>query len=553
MDLSRLSDEDFQALAKGNLAGMSEQGFAQLVKVQEATKPMAEKVARTTERMRAEVNPVAGQNFAQNAAQGLGKMLSDTGLAVRQALPGSSVTRAEVDERQARDAPLMGTWGGKLGNVAPKMAAGMGATMLPGMQGIGGAMLSSAAVGLADPVGTNDSALKNALVSAGGGLAGYGLAKGTANVLAPQVPADAQRLTAAGIYMTPGQRLGGAAKRAEDAMTSLPVMGDVIKSAQRKSFEGFNAAVANRALAPIKGKLPEGVTGREAVAYVESSLGKAYESALGRVKAVQADGQFASELQNLRNMVRSSPMPPEVKGQFDAVITNQIAGKLQGQSAMTGQTFKQVESEIGRLAARYGADASADRQLLGDALQETQAAMRRWLERAAGPDVAADVKAANAGWAEFKRMQRASSFLGAEDGVFSPANYQNAVKALDKSKDKGAFARGGALGQDLASDAVRLLGPKVPDSGTPFRTLVNEPLKGAASTLLMGLPVGAAYGFAPTRNALNLLMNAPRPALATKAAAELRLMAPATTAFGSNVGTNAFGPAIGNALMPIAP
>ena len=197
---------------------------------------------------------------------------------------------------------------------------------------------------------------------------------------------------------------------------------------------------------------------------------------------------------------------------------------------MTAQTFKEAESELGRLAARYGADASTDKQLLGDALQEAQAALRRLLERSAGPDLAADAKAANAGWAEFKRMQKAATFLGAKDGVFSPENYMNAVKALDKSKDKGAFARGGALGQDLGSDALRVMGGTVPDSGTPFRTLMADPLKGIQSALL-GAPVQAAYS-RPVLNALQMLQSGQRPALATKAAAELRLAAPALGALG---------------------
>jgi hypothetical protein len=223
-----------------------------------------------------------------------------------------------------------------------------------------------------------------------------------------------------------------------------------------------------------------------------------------------------------------------VQAQFYKAIQNQIEGKFMGQGVMTAQTFKDAESELGRLASKYAADPSADKQLLGDALQEAQAALRRLLERGAGPDVAADAKAANAGWAEFKRMQRASTMLGAKDGVFSPENYMNAVKALDRSKDKGAFARGSALGQDFGADALRVMGNTVPDSGTPFRTLMNEPVKGAVSAAA-GAPLMAAYS-RPVQNAIQMLLSGKRPALATKAAAELEMAAPALAALGINVG-----------------
>lgn len=532
MDLTALSDEDFGALQSGNLKGMSDAGFAHFLKAQQSAIPAPQRAAQAQvfAQKRAIDDVVNSMSTGERVAAGAGKAVTDVGRAVVQAIPGSKIDRAAVDEMRRLDAPLMNTAAGKTGYVLGAGATGLPLMMAPGANTMVGGALYGGMMGALAPVGTDDSVMKNALMGAGGGMFGVGAAKGISNALAPTVPQGAQNLIGAGVTLTPGQRLGGGWKRAEDALTSMPVVGDAIRSAQRRSFEDFNAAVANRALSPIKATLPPGTTGRDAVAYTEQALGKAYESVLSRVGTLRADSGLAQEVDNLRKMVSSSPMPPEVQAQFNKVIQNQIGSKLQGQNAMTAQTFKDAESELGRLAVKYGADASADKQLLGDALHEAQAAMRRWLERAAGPDVAADAGAANAGWAEFKRMQKASTFLGAKDGVFSPENYMNAVKALDKSKDKGSFARGGALGQDLAGDAVRTMGREVPDSGTPFRTLMTQPVNGAVSTVL-GSPLIGAYS-RPVQNALQTLMSGQRPALATRAAAELEMAAPALNALG---------------------
>ena len=532
MDLTSLSDEDFGALQSGNLKGMSEAGFAQLLVAQQAalTKPQLMEQGSRIAKDKAMADVMGGMSTFDKYAAGTGKAITDVGRAIVQATPGSKMDRAAVDEIKRMDAPLMATTPGKLGYMTGAAATTLPFALAPGANTVMGSAAYGAVSGALTPVGAEDSVQKNALMGGLFGAAGTGGANLLSSAIAPKVPADAMNLIANKITLTPGQRLGGAFKRAEDAMTSIPFVGDTIKSAQRSTFEQFNAAVANKALAPINAKLPAGVIGRKAIEYTERALGDAYESVLRRVGTVNADAPFAGEISNLRAMVRSSPMPAEAQSGFDKVIQSQITGKLQGQSAMTAQTFKDAESEIGRLATMYAGDASVDKQLLGDALQEAQAALRRLLERSAGPQNAADVKAANAGWAEFKRMQKASTFLGAKDGIFTPENYMNAVKAMDRSKDKGAFARGGALGQDLGADALRVMGGTVPDSGTPFRTLMADPLKGIPSAVL-GLPVQAAYT-RPVLNALQILQSGKRPALATKAAAELEMAAPTLGALG---------------------
>lgn len=527
MDLSRLTDADFEALKAGNLQAISDAGFAELLK----STPKDVQLQNKTNAELSKIDPTRGMSTMELAAAGAGKFLSDTGKAVVQAIPGSSVTRKTIDEDKRLDAPLMRTTPGKLGYMGAAVIPAAIATLAPGGQSLAGSIGYGALHGALSPVGTGDSVGMNALMGGLGGGAGYAVPNALASIARPNVQPAQRTMIDAGVTLTPGQRLGGGWKRAEDALTSMPVVGDVIRNAQLRSTQGFNAAVANRALAPIGAALPAGKVGREAVAYVEQKLGDAYDSVLRRVGTISKDAAFDAEIGSLEASVKASTMPADVQGQFITAIKNQIGNKFQGQGVMTSQTFKDAEGELGRLASKYAGDGSVDKQLLGDALQEAQASLRRLLERSAGPDVASDAKAANAGWAQFKRMQRAAGMQGSRDGMFSAEAYQNSVRAMDPSKDKAAFARGTALGQDLSDPAVNVLGRTVPDSGTPFRTLVTQPVNGIVSSAL-GSPLALAYGSRRAQNAIQMLMSGQRPALATKAAAELEMLAPMLEAMG---------------------
>jgi hypothetical protein len=77
---------------------------------------------------------------------------------------------------------------------------------------------------------------------------------------------------------------------------------------------------------------------------------------------------------------------------------------------------------------------------------------------------------------------------------------------MDKSTQKGAFAEGRALGQDLAEAAKSVMGQTVPDSGTPLRMLVQHPIMG-----MSGVPISAAYT-QPAQSAIRTLMTARPPA-----------------------------------------
>jgi hypothetical protein len=403
------------------------------------------------------------------------------------------------------------------------------AASLPGRMAAGAA--SGGLMALLNPVQGDDYALEKAKqVGAGAALGGLipGIASGIGRLISPKASTDPaiQLLRSEGVSPTIGQTMGGVANKLEERLTSLPIMGDAIAAGRRRAADQLNAAVANRALTPIGESLPKGMQGREAVGYVQSKLGDAYDNLLPKM-TVKADQTFAQELSSLRNMVANGSIDPQAAKAFGRIVQNDVLGKFRGQQALTGQTFKQIEGDLFNQIKRFGQSQDADQRLVGDALKELQSSLRSLAQRS-NPQLAKELGDINLGYANFKRLEKAAGSLGAEDGIFSAAQLQSAVKALDRSKDKGQFARGGALMQDLSDAAKTTLGSKVPNSGTPERLMVGVGGLGAG-LLNPAIPLGLAGGaipYSPWGQSLLSLATSARPAAAKKIAGLLEQSSP---------------------------
>jgi len=317
------------------------------------------------------------------------------------------------------------------------------------------------------------------------------ITKPVASMISPNVAPEVKTLMNEGITPTPGQILGGGAKRFEEGLSSVPVVGDFIKNAQLRAVEDLNKVAFDRALKPIGKELPKDVTGREAIKFTSDTLGDAYEKLLPKM-TVKADTTFNTELSNLKQAVDTGSIDQASKNFFNKWVDTNIANKFQGQNAITGETLKGIQRDLQTKINELSLSTSNDERVIAGALKEAQDQFRQLVTRS-NPQNAAELKAIDTGYANFKRIQNAAGKVGAEEGVFSPAQLQNAVRAADKSKDKARFAEGNALMQDLSEAGKTVLGNKVPDSGTPYRTLAAILATGGAG--LSGYP-GIAAGLA---------------------------------------------------------
>jgi hypothetical protein len=388
------------------------------------------------------------------------------------------------------------------------------------------ALLSSGGAALrAVNMGGRTAAVANAMVQAGDVINPINmLTRPAAAMISPTVDPGVRALMAEGVTPTTGQILGGGYKRFEEGLTSIPVIGDYIKSAQGRAVEQLSTAAFNRALKPIGSSLPSGTTGREAVQFVSDKLDDAYGKLLPKMKVMQ-DTPFQTEIANLRNMVDGGAINQASKDFFNKWIDGNVLNKFQGQGVITGQTLKQVQSDLRETINRLGVSTDADQRLIGDALKEAQDQVRQLVIRN-NPQFSKELKAIDTGYANFKRVEKAAALTGAEEGVFSPAQLQSAVRAMDKSKDKSRFATGQALMQDLSETGKTVLGNKLPDSGTPYRSLAALIASGGAAgagypVIAGGLLAGPALYSAPGQRLAAAALTA-RPAGAAAVANQLR-------------------------------
>lgn len=302
----------------------------------------------------------------------------------------------------------------------------------------------------------------------GGVLSGAGQVAG--KVISPSVRADVKALIDQKITPTIGQILGGGWLAAENKATSIPIIGDFIKNAQRRATGDLNDAAINRSLSPIGEKLPSGIKGRQAIDYADTKLSDAYDTVLTKIGAVKPDAQFGQDVQALSALTQN--LPAAEQDQFSRILQNEIHARLNQQGFMTSEGLKAAESNLGSAAKGYLRNQDYDKRQLGAAIQEAQSTLRSMLERVAPQGTADELRAVNKAYANFLRPQRASTSLGAEQGEFTAAQLQSAVKALDYSRNKKQFSKGNALMQDLSEPAKSVLA-SYPDSGTAGRAMIG--------------------------------------------------------------------------------
>lgn len=292
---------------------------------------------------------------------------------------------------------------------------------------------------------------------------------------------------APGIRLTPGQQFGGPVKTAEDSLTSLPLTGSALLKGKRTAIEDLNREVYSRALAPIGQKFEGAEVGRAGVKEVNQKLSAAYDAIKPQI-TWRATPEYQADVTALAREVAN--LPPALQKQARSVYENVVAHNMEKGGVMDGQTFKDVESDLGVIAANYKSSALASERAFGQAVEGMQEILRNQLERS-NPALAKELSAINTGWAVLTRLQTASTNRAGSGGVFTPGDLSAAVKRMDRSVRKGAFARGDALLQDLSDPAQDVITSTVGDSGTAGRRAHMEtvPLLAGAA----GYPIAKAY------------------------------------------------------------
>lgn len=307
---------------------------------------------------------------------------------------------------------------------------------------------------------------------------------------------NVQTLRDAGVFMTPGQQMGGIAKTTEDLAKRAPILGTAIRGAESRSVQSLNRAVADRALEPIGAYLPKTVeTGHDAVEHVASTLGKVYDDAAALVPAAQIDQPFDQALQTIS--AHLNEQPATVREQFNSILANRL-DHLRGKP-VNGQQIRDAQSQIARLASSFSSSDDGAQRVLGGALDDVSDELANIIGRNS-PEAGQMIEAANQGWSVYTRMRNAAA--KAKGGIFSPSQLNTAVRTLDRSVGKGNVAKGQAVLQDLSNAAWETMPDGYGNPGTADAITGMGLLGGAFTQPQVALPIAGGLAAAATPYAL---------------------------------------------------
>lgn len=332
-----------------------------------------------------------------------------------------------------------------------------------------------------DPVQT----LESGAAGVGGGMFGRAATRGVANTVGGVRNAAIDELRTRGLPMTVGQVLsqsgrGGAAiKRIEDAMTSLPIVGNMINARRLEGLRGMNRSAFNEALEPI-GQTVAGNVGEEGVQEAGGLVSGAYDAATNGVRLHgPSDPAFAGDMRTA--FQNAGRLPATMADNANYTLNTRVGESFDPNGEMTGSALQQALRGLRRDAASmrpqpFGQD-------FGNVTRDAEAALEGLATRQA-PEIMPGLRAANEAYGRTGIVRDAvgaarSGSVSGEGGIFTAAQLANAA-----SKNARRFGGTHATPQQpfygLTTAARDVLPSRIPDSGTAARLMVGTALAGGS-------------------------------------------------------------------------
>jgi hypothetical protein len=191
-------------------------------------------------------------------------------------------------------------------------------------------------------------------------------------------------------------------------------------------------------------------------------------------------------------------LPSAVQREEATNIVNSIALDKFGGKTLTGAEYKSIESDLAKEVSKYKNSQSAADRNVGEALQGVLDTFKTELYHQ-NQRYTPQLRRIDSAYGDLKLMERAAANTGAENGVFTPKQYSLAVKQSDLTRQKSAFAKGTARGQDLSEAALKTIGE---DAKTTLEGRLAIGTIGGMATLsnpYVGVPlaVGATGLYSP--------------------------------------------------------
>lgn len=247
------------------------------------------------------MDPTEGMSTLDKLAAGAGKAVSDTGLGLGQWL--GLVDRADVAESRLRDAPLMATGAGTVGNIAGNVAMLAPTALVPGANTLTGAGLIGALTGAAQPSEGTPETLANIGFGGAGGVAGQKLANMAGGYVSRKAAENAanqlqrsQTAAAAKSAMDAGYVIPPADLDRRGVTQFVSGLSGKIKTAQEASAR--NQPVTNALVRKELGIAPDVPLNVDTLNGIRSTAGRAYD-AVASTGTVQPGQAYDSALDRI--------------------------------------------------------------------------------------------------------------------------------------------------------------------------------------------------------------------------------------------------------------
>jgi hypothetical protein len=323
------------------------------------------------------------------ALAGAGKAFVDLGRGAGQML--GLVDNEDVTASRERDAPLMATTAGKVGNIAGNIAATVPALAVPGANTVAGAGLIGAGLGALQPAESGKERLTNTAVGGVVGAAAQGIGGKIASWSQGKIAArTAQASTAqaqnavrdatlkearkVGYVVPPSTTNPTAANRIAESVSG--------KAATHQSAAVKNQVVTNRLVRQELGLPPDAPLTKKALNTIRSDEGMVYK-ALKSVGRITTDNDYLDDLAKLASSVDEVAKDfPELNVGASAEVNKLVDGLLKDSfdASSAVELVKQLRKDASANLS-FAAAADPSKRALGTAQREAAGAVEDMLIR----------------------------------------------------------------------------------------------------------------------------------------------------------------------------
>lgn len=381
----------------------------------------------------------------------------------------NTVKEIRDDIKQFREDEPVLAYGSEIAGAIPS-SIGAGAKLAQyGVKGIMNPITQGAVYGAGAGEGNLVERVPDALLG--------GAVSGAVSKALPPITEGAKKLIKSGTPLTIGQSVGGGLRKVEQALKSIPFLGDPIVEAEIRATQGFNKTAFKKVLQPLEkyginlNKELKGLeTGNQLYTKAEKLIDQSYKKLVPKLKFPNQ-----SDLQPIYDDIilqQSEFLPKEISKKFLNDMDNIVYANFDADGVLSGEGFKKIQSGMRSIIRDYTKDPNKITRDYGKSYSLVLDALNKTLVKN-NPKYAKELQDLDFSFKtlNFTLGKAVEKGLNRE-GTFTPSNLMSAIRSADDSLRKSDVRKGEAVLQDLANEG-QALNMTLPDSGTATRSLLT--------------------------------------------------------------------------------